>query len=152
MAPAAAWRPDGWMLGACVYSGVFATAVNNVLLARVTRRLGPTTANLYMPLQPLTTVLIDYLTLGDAVYLANLLCGLGVMAGLVLAVVGKHAADAARGGGGGGARLGAARSGDAEREEEEEGERASLLRGKEEEEEGVEMCVGGAATQRVAVS
>jgi hypothetical protein len=103
-----------------------------------------------MPLQPLTTVLIDYLTLGDAVYLANLLCGLGVMAGLVLAVVGKHAADAARGG----SRLGAARGGDAEQEEEEGDERASLLRVKEEEEEeeGVEMCVGGGATKRDAVS
>jgi hypothetical protein len=148
MAPAAAWRPDGWMLAACVYSGVFATAVNNVLLARVTRRLGPTTANLYMPLQPLTTVLIDFLTLGDAVYLANLLCGLGVMAGLVLAVVGKHASDAGRDAAGG-ARLGATQGG--ELEEEGDDERASLLRGKEEEEE-VEMCRGVGTLTRDAVS
>ena len=93
MAPASAWRPDGWMLAACAYSGVFATAVNNVLLARVTRRLGPTTANLYMPLQPLFTIVMDWLTLGDAVYLANVLCGVGVIAGLMLAVAGKQAAD-----------------------------------------------------------
>jgi hypothetical protein len=67
--------------------------VNNVLLARANRHLGPTVANLYMPLQPLTTVLIDYLTLGDAVYAANVACGIGVIAGLVLAVGGKHSAD-----------------------------------------------------------
>ena len=78
------------MLGACLYSGLFATGVNNVLLARVNRRLGPTTANLYMPVQPLSTALIDWLTLGDAFYVANLACGLGITAGLVLAVVGKQ--------------------------------------------------------------
>ncbi len=94
LAPAAAWRPDGWVLAACVYSGVFATGLNNVLLARVTRRLGPTVANLYMPLQPATTVLIDYLTLGDAVYLATVLCSVGVVAGLVLAVLGKQRSGA----------------------------------------------------------
>ena len=85
------------MLAACVYSGVFATGLNNVLLARVNRRLGPTVANLYMPLQPATTVLIDYLTLGDAVYAANVVCGIGVVVGLVLAVVGKQRGDTQRG-------------------------------------------------------
>ena len=96
LAPAAAWRPDAWMLAACVYSGVAATGVNNVLLARANSRLGPTLANFYMPVQPLTTVIIDYFTLGDAVYLANLLCGLGVAAGMALAVLGKHRGDASR--------------------------------------------------------
>ena len=83
------------MLGACLYSGLMATAVNNVLLTRVNRRLGPTAANLYMPLQPLTTAVIDWLTLGDAFYLANLVCGIGVTLGLVLAVAGKQGAGAA---------------------------------------------------------
>ena len=87
------------MLAACIYSGLFATAINNVLLARANRRLGPTVANLYMPLQPLTTVVVDFLTLNDAVYLAPMLCAVGVMAGLVLAVVGKQAADAPGGAG-----------------------------------------------------
>ena len=83
------------MLGACLYSGLMATAVNNVLLARVNRRLGPTTANLYMPLQPLTTAFIDWMTLGDAFYLANLVCGIGIGLGLLLAVGGKQRAAAA---------------------------------------------------------
>jgi hypothetical protein len=99
------------MLGACAYSGLAATAVNNVLLARANRHLGPTVANLYMPLQPLTTVLIDYCTLGDAVYAANVVCGLGVAAGLVLAVAGKHS-----GGSGGAAGAEAAGEGAEERE------------------------------------
>ena len=83
------------MLGACLYSGLMATGVNNVLLARVNRRLGPTAANLYMPLQPLTTAFIDWMTLGDAFYLANLVCGVGITGGLVLAVVGRQRAAAA---------------------------------------------------------
>jgi len=82
------------MFGACLYSGLMATAVNNVLLARVCRRLGPTAANQWMPLQPLSTAFIDFLTLGDAFYAANLVCGFGVVAGLVLAVGGKQRAAA----------------------------------------------------------
>lgn len=41
-------------------------------MARANKHLGPTAANLYMPLQPVTTVFIDYMTLGDAVYVANI--------------------------------------------------------------------------------
>jgi drug/metabolite transporter (DMT)-like permease len=90
----AAWVPDGVMLGACLYTGLMATGVNNVLLSRVNRRLGPTAANLYMPLQPLTTAFIDWMTLGDAFYVANLVCGIGITAGLVLAVGGRQRAAA----------------------------------------------------------
>ena len=70
--PAAAWRLDKYVVGAAVYSGLFATAMNNLFMARANKHCGPTTANLYMPLQPAMTAALDWLVLGDAVYLANL--------------------------------------------------------------------------------
>lgn len=60
-----------WAHLAVLYGGLVATGLNNVLMARANKALGPTVANLYMPLQPVTTAIIDYLTLGDAFYAAN---------------------------------------------------------------------------------
>jgi|APGre2960657444_1045066.scaffolds.fasta_scaffold02589_3 large subunit ribosomal protein L9e len=88
------WVPTGWLVAAVVYSGFFATAANNVLLGRANAALGPTVANLWIPLQPVLTVVVDFLTLGDAVFLGQLLCGIAVVWGLVLAVWGKQAAQA----------------------------------------------------------
>lgn len=70
-----------------LFGGLFATAMNNVLLARANKRLGPLVANLYVPLQPLCTATLDYIFLKDAFYLSNLLCGIGVVAGLLLVKV-----------------------------------------------------------------
>jgi drug/metabolite transporter (DMT)-like permease len=95
LAPAAAFRPTPWMAGAAVYCGVFPTAVNQILLSRANKRLGPTTSNLYMPAQQLFTVVIDYLTLDDAVYLSTPVLGLGITLGLAAAVLGKARGDAA---------------------------------------------------------
>ena len=84
------WLPTGWLIVACVYSGIFPTAVNNILMSRANKHLGPTVANLWLPLQPVITCALDFVTLGDAVYVGQLLCGLGVNAGLILAIWGKH--------------------------------------------------------------
>ena len=46
-------------------------------------------ATMYVPLQPLFTAVLDFAFLGDAFYLANLVCGLGVVAGLALVKAGK---------------------------------------------------------------
>ena len=109
---AAAWRLTPSLAAGCMYAGLFGTAANNILLAKANKRLGPTVANLYMPLQQLITAFVDYLTLSDAVYTANAVCGLGVTVGLVFAVVGKQRGDAAAaacsgkaGGGGAGTEL-----------------------------------------------
>lgn len=76
---------------ACLYAGLFATALNNVMIGRANRALGPTVATFYMPLQPVLTVFLDYIAVNDAVYLGNLGCAAGVAAGLVAAVSGRHA-------------------------------------------------------------
>jgi len=94
MAPVASWTPTPGLIGAVIYAGFFATAMNNIMLARANRRLGSTTANLWMPAQGLITAVIDYLTLGDAVYTASVICGIGVTLSLALAVVGKSRGDA----------------------------------------------------------
>jgi hypothetical protein len=39
-------------------------------------------------------MVLDYLTLGDAVYVGQLVCSLGVNAGLIASIWGKHAQDA----------------------------------------------------------
>ena len=87
------WVPTPWLMLAALYSGIFPTAVNNVLLSRANLTLGPTVTNLWLPLQPVTTMVLDYVTLGDAVYVGQLVCSLGVNAGLVMAIWGKHAQD-----------------------------------------------------------
>lgn len=88
------WVPTPWLMLAVIYSGIFPTAVNNVLLSRANLKLGPTVTNLWLPLQPVTTMVLDYLTLGDAVYVGQLVCSLGVNAGLIASIWGKHAQDA----------------------------------------------------------
>ena len=94
MAPPGSWRLTPVLAGAVLYSGFFGTAMNNILLARANKRLGSTVANLYMPLQQVMTALLDWATLGDAVYTANLVCGTFVTLGLAAAVVGKARGDA----------------------------------------------------------
>ena len=69
-----AWRADRHVLFAALFGGLFATAANNVLLARANKHLGSTVANLYAPVQPMLTAVIDYVVLGDAVYVANAVC------------------------------------------------------------------------------
>ena len=129
LAPSSAWRPTKTLIGACLYAGVFGTAVNNILLARANKRLGPTVANLYMPLQQLITALVDWLSLGDAVYLANVVCGVGVTVGLVFAVLGKSRGDAEAA-----AAAAAAAAGGGE------GEKVGLLAGEEAPATEVELC------------
>jgi hypothetical protein len=87
--PAASWWVDGSVLAAVFFGGLFATALNNIFLARANKRLGPLVANMYVPVQPLCTATLDFLILHDAFYLANLLCGIGVITGLALVKLGQ---------------------------------------------------------------
>ena len=93
LAPAAEWVPSKLLLWAVLYAGLFGTAMNNIILASANRRLGPTTANLVMPLQHLFTAFLDWMVLNDAVYLSAPLCGVGITVGLVLSVKGKQLGD-----------------------------------------------------------
>ena len=88
-APAKDWWVDGSVAAAVLFGGLLATAANNIFLARANKRLGPLVANMYVPVQPLCTATLDYLFLGDAFYLCNLLCGAGVIGGLLLVKLGK---------------------------------------------------------------
>lgn len=82
-APPGKWGGDASLAAAVLFGGLLATGLNNVLMARANKHLGPTVANVYMPLQPVTTAILDYLTLGDAFYVANVVrcaeaaCGCG---------------------------------------------------------------------------
>jgi hypothetical protein len=87
--PASAWWVDGSVLAAVFFGGLLATAMNNIFLARANKRLGPLVANMYVPVQPLCTAVLDYIFLGDAFYLCNLVCGVGVITGLMLVKTGK---------------------------------------------------------------
>ena len=87
--PASAWWVDGSVLAAVFFGGLLATAANNIFLARANKRLGPLVANMYVPVQPCFTAILDYIFLGDAFYLMNLICGVGVVAGLLLVKRGK---------------------------------------------------------------
>lgn len=88
-APARDWWIDGSVIGACLFGGLLATAANNIFIARANKRLGPLVANLYVPVQPVTTAILDYVVLGDAFYLSNMMCGVGVVSGLILVKMGK---------------------------------------------------------------
>jgi drug/metabolite transporter (DMT)-like permease len=88
-APRKDWWIDGSVAAAVLFGGLFATAMNNILLARANKRLGPLVANMYVPVQPLTTATLDFIFLGDAFYTGNFVCGMGVIAGLVCCKVGK---------------------------------------------------------------
>ena len=44
---------------------------------------------MYVPVQPVTTALLDYLVLGDAFYLSGLLGAIGIVGGLFLVKAGK---------------------------------------------------------------
>ena len=85
----ATWAIDGPVVAACLFGGLLATALNNVSLARANSKLGPVVVNLYVPLQPLFTTFLDAVTLGDAVYLANAVCGAGIISGLLIVKTGK---------------------------------------------------------------
>jgi len=87
--PASSWWIDGSVVAAVLFGGLLATALNNVLLARANKRLGPLVANMYVPCQPVFTAILDYIVLGDAFYLANLFCGVGVISGLLLVKYGR---------------------------------------------------------------
>jgi hypothetical protein len=87
--PASAWWVDGSVLAAVFFGGLLATAMNNIFLARANKRLGPLVATMYVPVQPLCTAVLDYIFLGDAFYLCNLVCGVGVITGLMLVKTGK---------------------------------------------------------------
>lgn len=88
-APRDAWWIDRSVVAAVLFGGLLATALNNVLIARANRRLGPVVANLYVPCQPLFTAVLDFIFLGDAFYLSNILCGLGVVCGLGMVKAGR---------------------------------------------------------------
>lgn len=88
-APRKDWWVDGSVAAAVIFGGLFATAMNNVLLARANKRLGPLVANMYVPVQPLTTATLDFIFLGDAFYAGNLVCGVGIIAGLLCTKLGK---------------------------------------------------------------
>lgn len=70
--PALAWQPTGSAAVAVVYGGLCASALNNVLITRANKHLGSLVSTVYMPVQPLTTLVVDFLALGDAVYAASL--------------------------------------------------------------------------------
>ena len=88
-APRKDWWVDGSVAAAVIFGGLLATAMNNILLARANKRLGPLVANMYVPVQPLTTATLDFIFLGDAFYAGNFVCGVGVISGLVLCKLGK---------------------------------------------------------------
>jgi drug/metabolite transporter (DMT)-like permease len=88
-APASDWWVNAAVVRAVLFGGLLATALNNVLIARANRRLGPVVANLYVPCQPLFTAILDWIFLGDAFYLSNIMCGAGVVIGLVMVKMGR---------------------------------------------------------------
>ena len=88
-APAGSWWVDGSVVAASLFGGLVATAANSIFIARANKRLGPLVASMYVPVQPVTTALLDYLVLGDAFYLSGLLGATGIVGGLFLVKAGK---------------------------------------------------------------
>jgi len=88
-APSSAWWIDTSVVTASLFGGLLATGANSIFLARANKRLGPLVSSMYVPVQPLTTAILDYLFLGDAFYISGLLGATGIVGGLFLVKAGK---------------------------------------------------------------
>lgn len=87
--PRSSWRMDWKVAIAVLYSGIFPTAVNNLIMANANQHVSPTVLYAFMPLQPVFTGILDLLIFNDPVYLSSFICSCGIFCGLALYIKGK---------------------------------------------------------------
>ncbi|KAK3282848.1 hypothetical protein CYMTET_9433 [Cymbomonas tetramitiformis] len=87
--PWSSWRMDWKVAIAVLYTGIFPTAVNNLIMANANQHVSPTVLYAFMPLQPVFTGVLDLLIFYDPVYLSSFICSGGIFLGLALYIKGK---------------------------------------------------------------